>query len=585
MARLALDSVGRPCSPEGLDLSLLVDGLTAEREQGITIDVAYRYFATPRRSFIVADSPGHVQYTANMATAASNAEAAILLVDAQKGLSPQTRRHIAILGLFGIRHVAAAINKMDVVGYASDRFEALARELAGVAARAQINHLVAIPVSALLGDNVVRPYPDGVQRRGPTLLEWLESVEPHAERHQLPFRMPVQWVNWAGADFRGFSGRVISGTIRQGDAVSVAGTSQQSSVVSRIVTMEDDLQVANAGQSVTLVLKDQIDVSRGDVIADVQRRPTQAGQFAATLLWLSSEPLALGRRYDLRIGTRTTSAVVTALRYRLDTTNLEREQVEALELNEIGSCDIAVAAPVSIDPFAMGTGLGSFILVDRLTRETVGAGVVSSGMSTSGNVKWQHFRIGREARARLKKHGPAIVWLTGLSGAGKSTISNLVDSELTALGYHSYVLDGDNLRHGLNKDLGFSAADRIENMRRAAEVAALLADAGHIVIVSLIAPFRQERSMARAIAQELPFLEVFVDAPLEVCVARDPKGLYRRARAGEIRDFTGIDSPYEPPLDPDLHLRTDQATASQLAQDLTALIIGRVEALPAFPSV
>jgi bifunctional enzyme CysN/CysC len=573
LAALRKDSAGRPTGPEGLDFSLLVDGLAAEREQGITIDVAYRYFATPRRSFIVADTPGHEQYTRNMATGASGAEAAIVLVDARKGLLTQTRRHSIILSLMGVRQVALAINKMDLVDNDEAVFLAIAADFQALTSSLEIPSVTCIPLSALTGDNVARRSELMSWYRGPTLLDWLESA-PSAEdlASQGPFRMPVQWVNRAGMDFRGVSGPVHSGVVRLGDRLA-SGTSRRESTVAKIVTMDGELPFAEAGKAVTLVMADDVDIGRGDLLYHPSHPPFVADQFAAKLVWLADEEMLPHRSYTMLIGTDRVSAEVSDLKYRINVDNLEKSSAKVLRTNEIAFCNFALSRPVAFDSYSANRATGAFIVIDKASKATVGAGTVDFPLQRSQNLRWQDFDITRQRRGADKGQQPAILWFTGLSGAGKSTLANLVERRLRSLGRHTYILDGDNVRHGLNKDLGFTDADRVENVRRVSEVARLMADAGLIVLVCLISPFEQERKMAREIAQDITFLEIFVDAPLAVCEQRDPKGLYARARAGQIRNFTGIGSRYEIPSNPDLRVRGDleapEATAEWLATEFT----------------
>ena len=570
LAELARDSRGRVAGPEGLDFSLLLDGLAAEREQGITIDVAYRYFATARRSFIVADAPGHEQYTRNMATAASNAQAALVLVDARKGFVAQTRRHGIILSLMGVHRLALVVNKMDLVAYEQDRFRRIADEFAAFAQRLGLTDIVAIPTAATTGANVVRR--DAVMgwHGGPTLLEWLEQVTV-TEDGLSAFRMPIQWVNRANADFRGLAGTIASGRVRPGDAVASA-RSGRASKVARIVTMDGDLAQAAAGQAVTLVLDDNLDVGRGDLLFEPATPPATADQFAARLVWLGPDKLLPGRSYLLRIGTDAVAAEVTALKHAISVDSLEKTAARELAANEVGYCNIATAHPVAFESYQDSRRLGSFILIDRTTRATVGAGMIEFALRRATNIGWHDFDISRERRAAQKAQRPAVVWFTGLSGAGKSTIANIVDRRLFGLGHHTFLLDGDNVRHGLSKDLGFTDADRVENIRRVANVARLMAEAGLIVLVALISPFRREREMAREIAGDVAFFEVFVDAPLSACQERDPRGLYAKARAGRIANLTGIDSPYEPPEAADLHLRTDRSDPTACADEVLTLL-------------
>ncbi len=548
--------------PDRLDLALLVDGLLAEREQGITIDVAYRFFDTGRRRFIVADTPGHEQYTRNMATGASTADAAVLLVDARKGVLTQTRRHAHIAVLLGIRHLVLAVNKMDAVGWDQAVFERIVADFRGVTERLGAPEAVCIPVSALLGDNVSRCSEAMGWYDGPTLIERLEAIPTAADARDRPFRLPVQWVNRPHADFRGFSGTVVSGTVRPGDAVAVL-PSGRTTTVARIVTMDGDLDEAAAGQAVTLVLADEVDVSRGDVIARADARPEVADQFAAHLVWMDARPMLPERDYLLRLGTATVGARVTALRHAVHVDSGERVAARRLELNEIGLCNLALDRPLPFDPYAADRATGGFILIDRVGNGTVGCGMIDFALRRAANIHLHATKVDKAARAAGQT--PCVLWFTGLSGAGKSTVADLVEQELHRRGRHTMLLDGDNLRHGLNRDLGFTDADRVENVRRTAEVARLMVEAGLIVLVCLISPFRAERRMARERLEEGEFVEVFVDAPLAVCEARDVKGLYRKARSGLIPNFTGIGSPYEPPETPELILPAGEETAEALA--------------------
>jgi len=573
LAALARDSKGRPCGPEGLDFSLLVDGLLAEREQGITIDVAYRYFTTSARRYVFADAPGHEQYTRNMATAASRADAALLLVDARKGLLPQTGRHLGILALFGVRRIAIAVNKMDLVGFAEDRFLATVHSIAAQADRLALPDIACIPVAALPGDNVARRTDTMPWYAGPTVLEWLESMAGSERVTTAPFRMGVQWINRPHADFRGICGTVASGRVRVGDAIVVQPAARPARI-RRVVAFEGDRGEATAGDAVTLVLDRDLDVARGDLLAAADAPPVIADQFAAHLVWIGTEPMIPGRSYRLRLGTATAQASVTALKYRLDELSQQRLAARTLNQNEIGYVNLAVDRALPVEKFGLSHDTGNFILVDPSSNETLAAGMIDFPLRRATNIARQTFDTDRMQRAASMGQQPAIVWLTGLSGAGKSTIANALERKLAAGGRHSYILDGDNLRHGLNKDLGFTTVDRVENIRRTAEVARLMADAGLIVIVALISPFRAERELARTIAGDIRFLEVFADAPLAACEARDPKGLYRKARAGAIANFTGIDSPYEPPKRPDLHLHTDRDTPDALAEEILAALVG-----------
>ena len=557
----------RPGAARGgaLDLSLLIDGLQAEREQKITIDVAYRYFSTPRRKFIVADTPGHVHYTRNMATGASNCDFAVLLVDARSGVLTQTRRHACILSLLGIKKVALAVNKMDLVDFDSARFEAIADDFANFAAPLGFELITAIPVSALKGDNVIGPSAHMHWYHGPTLLGHLETVDIGRTPGEQPFRFPVQWVNRPHLDFRGYAGTVASGIVRRGDEVVISPSGKRAHVA-RIVTADGDLEAAQEGDAVTLTFAEEVDVSRGDLIALPGSAPSIADQIAAKLIWFDDEPMLPGRAYTLKCGPQTTTATVSNLKHKLNVDNLDHVAGKTLGLNEVGSCNISTARALVFDPYAENVDTGSFILIDRFTNATVAAGMIEFGLRRATNIQWQELFIDKAARAGLKEQRPCVLWFTGLSGAGKSTIANTLEKRLHAMGRHTYMLDGDNIRHGLNKDLGFTDADRVENIRRVAEAARLFVDAGLIVMVSFISPFRSERRMARDLFQEGEFIEVYIDTPLEVCEERDPKGLYRKARAGLNTNFTGIDSLYEPPESAELKLDTSKTTPETLAE-------------------
>ena len=537
----------------------------AEREQKITIDVAYRYFSTPRRKFIVADTPGHVQYTRNMVTGASNCDFAVLLVDARSGVLTQTRRHACILSLLGIRKVALAINKMDLVDFDQARFEAIASDFSSFVEPLQFERVTYIPVSALKGDNVIHPGTHLRWYHGPTLLGHLETVDVDHTAGERPFRFPVQWVNRPHLDFRGYAGTVASGAIRPGEEVVIHPSGKRAHVA-RIVTADGDLDQAREGNAVTLTFAEEVDVSRGDLIALPDATPSVADQIAARLIWFDEEPMLPGRTYTLKCGCQTTTATVSSLKYKLNVDNLDHVAGKTLELNEVGSCNITTAKAVVFDPYADNGDTGSFILIDRFTNATVAAGMIEFGLRRATNIQWQELFVDKVARATLKGQRPCVLWFTGLSGAGKSTIANTLEKRLHALGRHTYLLDGDNIRHGLNKDLGFTDADRVENIRRVAETAKLFVEAGLIVMVSFISPFRSERRMARDLLQDGEFIEVFVDTPIEVCEARDPKGLYRKARAGLISNFTGIDSLYEAPEKPELKLDTGSSNPESLAE-------------------
>ena len=562
----ALEADSKKVGTQGgeLDFALLVDGLAAEREQGITIDVAYRFFSTDRRKFIVADTPGHEQYTRNMVTGASTADLAVILIDARKGVLTQTRRHSYLVSLLGIRKVVLAINKMDLVDWSKDIYDSIVEEYRTFAKQIDLVDFVTIPVSGLKGDNIKDPSPHTPWYHGPTLMGYLETVEIEDELQHKPFRLPVQWVNRPNLDFRGFAGTIASGSIAQGEKVRVLPSGRESRVA-RIVTMDGDLERAVAGQAVTLTLEDEIDVSRGDVLATTASPPSVADQFDTTIIWMADEPMLPGRPYWLKIGTRTVTATVTEPKYKVNVNTLEHLATKKLALNEIGVCNLSTDQPIAFDPYAENRDTGGFILIDRLTNATVGAGLVHFALRRSQNIHWQALDVDRTARAAQKGQRPAVLWFTGLSGAGKSTIANLVEKQLLSLGRHTYLLDGDNVRHGLNRDLGFTDADRVENIRRVAEVAKLMTDAGLIVLVSFISPFRAERRMARALFGEGEFFEVHVDTPLSVAESRDVKGLYGKARRGELKNFTGIDSPYEPPEHPEIYIDTTHQPADESA--------------------
>jgi bifunctional enzyme CysN/CysC len=554
----------------GTDYALLVDGLAAEREQGVTIDVAYRFFETPRRRFILADAPGHHQYTRNMATGASTADLAILLVDARKGLLVQTRRHAAIAALLGIRQLVLAVNKMDLVGYDQAVFDRIVADFAALRPQLGTLAVTAIPIAARDGDTVTALGPNMPWYTGPTLLAALEAAEPATDAAAQPFRMPVQYVNRPHAGFRGYCGSIATGTLRPGDEV-VNASSGLLAQVDRIVAMGGDLAEARAGDAVTLVLDREIDISRGDVVA-AGAPPALADQIDSWVVWMDETPLFRGRAYQLMLGASSVTATVTAITTRLDVDTLEEIPAPELHMNEIGRVAISLAQPVACAPYEAGRDLGGFILIDRLTRNTVGAGMVTALRARRSDIHWHRLDVDKAARARLNNQRPAVLWFTGLSGAGKSTIANLVEKRLFALGRHSYMLDGDNVRHGLNRDLGFTDTDRVENIRRVAEVAKLMADAGLIVLVSFISPFRSERQMARELLPDGAFLEVFVDTTLAEAERRDPKGLYKKARRGEIKHFTGIDSPYEAPVSPELHIDTTRLSSEAAAEAIVAAL-------------
>ncbi len=564
LAALAADSKRHGTRGEEIDYALLLDGLAAEREQGITIDVAYRYFDTERRKFIVADCPGHEQYTRNMATGASTADLAVVLVDARKGLLTQTRRHSYIVSLLGIRHVVLAVNKMDLIGYDQAVFDAIVEGYRTLAAQLGIEQVTAIPLSALNGDNLSLRSEATPWYSGPSLLEHLEAVEVVAQDNSGGLRLPVQWVSRPNQNFRGFAGTIAAGTAKPGDAV-VALPSGRRSRITKVFIADQEVEAARAGQAVTVTLADEIDISRGDVIAAADDPPEVADQFAAHLLWMDDAALLPGRPYWLKIGTRTVSATVSEIKHRIDVNTQEHLAAKRLELNEVAYVNLSLDEPVAFAAYAQNRTLGGFILIDRHSNNTVAAGTIDFALRRAGNVHWQHLDVDKAARAKIKGQQPRVLWFTGLSGAGKSTIANLVDRRLHALGYHTFLLDGDNVRHGLNRDLGFTDEDRVENIRRVAEVARLMADAGLIVLVSFISPFRAERQMARARFEEGEFIEIYVDVPLQVAEQRDVKGLYRKARAGQIPNFTGIDSPYEVPEHAEVHLDAGGESPEKLA--------------------
>lgn len=561
-----------------IDFALLVDGLAAEREQGITIDVAYRFFSTDRRKFIVADTPGHEQYTRNMITGASTADVAVILVDARRGLLTQTRRHSFLVSLIGIRKVVLAINKMDLVEYSEKVFRSITEEYRSFAAQFGLEDITPIPLSALRGDNIIEHSARMPWYHGSTLMGYLETVSVGESSQQTSaFRMPVQWVNRPHLDFRGFCGLVASGSIKPGDRIRVQPSGRESRVA-RIVTAAGDLPLAVAGQSITLTLSDEVDISRGDMISLAESPAEVADQFEATLVWMSEEAMLPGRPYLLKIGTRTLGATITEPKYKINVNTMEHLATKKLDINEIGVCNLALDRPIAFDAYKDNRDTGAFILIDRMTNNTVGAGMLHFALRRAHNVHLQPVDMDKAARARSMGQRPAVLWFTGLSGAGKSTIANLVDKKLHALGRHTYLLDGDNLRHGLNKDLGFTDADRVENIRRVAEVAHLFVDAGLIVLTAFISPFRAERAMARGLFEAGEFIEIHVDTPLDVAEARDVKGLYRKARRGELRNFTGIDSPYEPPEAPEVRVNTENQSAEAAADAVIARLreLGRL---------
>ncbi|OSQ35879.1 sulfate adenylyltransferase subunit CysN [Thalassospira mesophila] len=565
LAALEVDSRKVGTQNGEIDFALLLDGLQAEREQGITIDVAYRFFSTDKRKFIVADTPGHEQYTRNMATGASTADVAVILIDARKGILTQTRRHSFITSLLGIRNVVLAVNKMDLVDYDQATFDRIVGEYREFAKQLNYKSIQAIPMSALRGDNIIEPSPNTPWYDGPSLLGHLETVAVEQEAIEKPFRLPVQWVNRPNLDFRGFSGTVSSGVVKPGDKI-VVSSSGQTSTVKEIVTFDGNLNEAIAGQAVTLTLEDEIDISRGDVLASNEARTEYADQFEAKIIWMHEDEMLPGRPYLIKMGGQLSGAQISTLKYKVNVNTLEHVAGKTLELNEVGIANIAADRALAFDPYDDNRHTGRFIIIDRYTNATVGAGMVNHSLRRATNIKWQEMDVNKQARATQKGQKSAVLWFTGLSGAGKSTIANLVEKKLNALGKHTYSLDGDNVRHGLNKDLGFTDADRVENIRRVGETAKLFVDAGLITLVSFISPFKSERQMARGLLDDGEFIEVFINTPIEVCEQRDVKGLYKKARAGKIANFTGIDSPYEAPENPEITVNTSSQTAEEAAE-------------------
>ena len=569
LVTLERDSKKHGTTGEEIDFALLVDGLEAERQQGITIDVAYRFFSSEKRSFIVADTPGHEQYTRNMATGASNSDASVILIDARKGVLPQTKRHSFICSMFGIRHVIVAVNKMDMMDFNQRVFDEIVAEYLAFASTLGFETIQPIPLSARYGDNVFERSERMPWYKGPDLISQLESIDAESSLEEKPFRLHVQWVNRPDQSFRGYSGTVASGRVKPGDELAVAASGKKSRV-KRVVTFDGDLASASAGEAVTIELEDEIDIMRGDILAGSQDRPEVIDQFAAQVLWMGEQALLPGRPYLMKIGTRYLPAQVTELKHKIDVDTLEHLAGKTLALNEIGECNLSVSASVAIDPFTENPHTGAFILIDRFTNGTVGAGIVLHGLRRATNIHYQELSVDRAARERLSGHKAGVLWFTGLSGAGKSTIANIVERELHARGVRSYLLDGDNVRHGLNRDLGFTDADRVENIRRVGEVAKLMVDSGTLVLASFISPFRAERRMVRELFAEGDFLEVFVDVPLETAIERDPKGLYAKAKRGEIKNFTGLDSPYEPPQKAEVRLDTGRLSPEEAAKAVVA---------------
>ena len=568
LATLESDSKRMGTQGQEIDFALLVDGLAAEREQGITIDVAYRFFATEKRKFIVADCPGHEQYTRNMVTGASTADLAVILIDARKGVLVQTRRHSYLAQLLGIKNIVLAVNKMDLIAYDQAKYDAIVAEYTAFANSIGISDFTAMPISGFKGDNITERSVHMPWYAGPPLIAHLETVALDNDADQAkPLRMPVQWVNRPNLDFRGFSGQIATGIVRPGDAIRVL-PSGKTSTITKIVTLDGELSEAVAGQSVTLCFADEIDCSRGDVIAAADSPPEVSDQFESTIVWMADEALVPGRAYWLKLGTQTVSATVQSPKYTINVNNMEHMAAKTLELNAIGVAEILTDKAIVFEPYANNHVLGGYILIDKITNATVAAGMLHFSLRRAQNVHWQATDVGREAHAALKNQKPKILWFTGLSGSGKSTIANEVEKTLNLLNRHTFLLDGDNIRHGLNKDLGFTETDRIENIRRVGEVAKLMADAGLIVLTAFISPFRAERDMVRAMMPEGEFVEIFVDTPIEIAEARDVKGLYKKARAGQLKNFTGIDSPYEPPENPDIRVNTVEMSPVEAAEHI-----------------
>lgn len=573
LAALEADSRKSGTQGDNIDFALLVDGLASEREQGITIDVAYRFFSTDKRKFIVADTPGHEQYTRNMATGASMADLAIILIDARKGILTQTRRHSFIVSSLGIRNVVLAINKMDLVDYSQETFDEIDKAYRAFAATLENDfNVVSIPMSALAGDNIVEHGDNLSWYNGPSLMEHLENVQIDEVDQALPFRMPVQWVNRPNLDFRGFSGQIAGGTIKPGDKIKVMPSAKESTV-KRILTFNGDLDEAVAGESVTLTLEDEIDISRGDLICKADQPAEIGNQFEAQVLWLADKAMFPGRTYVMKCGTATAQATLGTPKYKIDVNTMAHEPTRNLQLNEIGICNISLDRQIPFDPYTTNRDTGGFILIDKMTNATVGMGMLHFALRRSGNIHWQATEVNKETRAAIKQQKPCVLWFSGLSGSGKSTIANILEKKLTSSGYHTMLLDGDNVRHGLNQDLGFSDTDRVENIRRVSEVASLMVEAGLITLVSFISPFMNERRMARERVAPGEFFIVYVKTPIEVAEQRDVKGLYKKARAGEIKNFTGIDSVYEPPIQPDIVLDTTQLSADQSADALIEMML------------
>jgi bifunctional enzyme CysN/CysC len=572
LAALEADSKKVGTRQGEIDYALLLDGLSAEREQGITIDVAYRFFSTEKRNFIVADTPGHEQYTRNMVTGASTADLSIILIDARKGVLTQTKRHSFLIWLLGIRHVVLVVNKMDLVDYSQDVFTKIEADYRAFAKEMGLPDVTCIPISAVKGDNVLERSQITTWYQGPTLMDVLDNIEIDEMRvRKQPLRMPIQWVNRPNLNFRGFAGTIVAGVLHKGETIRVQ-PSGRTTQVSRIVTFDGDLEEASAGQSVTFTTTDEVDMSRGDLVVSANDPAEISDQFEATVVWMNEAPLLPGRSYFLKIGTKTVTGTVAPLKYRINVNTLQHMAASKLDLNEIGVCNIELDRPIAFDPYQINRDTGGFILIDRITNDTVGAGMLHFALRRASNVQWQALDVNKAGRAAMKGQKPCVLWYTGLSGAGKSTIANLVDKKLHSMKRHTYLLDGDNIRHGLNKNLGFTDADRVENIRRISEVAKLMVDAGLIVSTAFISPFRAERQMARSLLGEGEFIEIFVDTPIGVAEQRDPKGLYKKARRGDLKNFTGIDSPYEFPESPEIWIDTTSVTPEQASEKVVAYL-------------
>ncbi|MDP6870418.1 MAG: sulfate adenylyltransferase subunit CysN [Candidatus Poseidoniaceae archaeon] len=568
LAALEVDSKKVGTQDGEIDLALLVDGLAAEREQGITIDVAYRFFSTEKRKYIVADTPGHEEYTRNMATGASTADVAIILVDASQGVLTQTRRHSFIVSMVGVKRVLLAINKMDLVEYSEETYNSIVADYTNFANEAlDIDEIVAVPISALNGDNVVELSDRTPWYKGHSVMEYLESVEVVSSSLSRPFRMPVQWVNRPNQEFRGFAGLITSGIVKVGDKIRVSPSGRESTI-DKIVTMDGNLNLAGAGRSVTITLNDEIDISRGDLLTTIEHPCAVADQFQARILWMDDSAMMPGRQYLFKSNTQTTSLTLGRLKYRIDVNSLEQLPAKVLDMNEIGVCNVSLANRIAFDPYSDDSSTGGFIIVDRMTNNTVGMGLIDFALRRSDNIHWQNMDVTKTSRAEMKTQQPKVIWFTGLSGSGKSSIANILEKKLQSMGRHTITLDGDNVRHGLNRDLGFTKADRVENIRRVSEVANLMLDAGLICITSFISPFESERKMARDLLEKNEFIEVYIDTPLEICEQRDAKGLYAKARSGELTNFTGISSPYEAPQNPEIRVDTLNSTAEEAADQI-----------------